>query len=275
MVGARKPYDVRMSDSRGGPGDPYSRVEYRRVIAWDARIAREGPWLLRLLDLGPDRSVVDLGCGTGEHVAFLARNGARAVGLDRSESMIEAARDHERRGEGRFFLTPVEDASALLTGEPRFGLALCLGNVLPHLLDDAELDRFLGAAAGLVAPGGRLLIQIVNYVRIREQGVRTLPVNVRTQDDGTEIVFLRVLTPLDHGRILFVPATLVLDPTAEEPLRVESSRRVELRAWTHEELGPALRRAGFDAAWRGDMRDGPYEASTSHDLVIVATRRPG
>ena len=48
-----------MSQEPRGPGDPYSRVEYRRVIAWDRRIAREGPFLRRLLQSAPDRSVLD------------------------------------------------------------------------------------------------------------------------------------------------------------------------------------------------------------------------
>ena len=66
------------------------------------RIEREGPFLRRLLDAAPDRSVLDLGCGTGEHTAFFADEGARAVGVDRSEAMLTAARDHEAAGRGRF-----------------------------------------------------------------------------------------------------------------------------------------------------------------------------
>ena len=95
----------------------------------------------------PERSVIDLGWGTGEHVAFFSNEEVRAVGLDRSEAMIEAARDYEETGKGRFVLGDATEARAALGNEPPFGLAICLGNVLPpHVTEDAELARFLAAA---------------------------------------------------------------------------------------------------------------------------------
>ena len=69
-----------MTETPHRPDDPYSRVNYRRLIAWEPRITREAPFLLSLLDRAPDRSVIDLGCGTGEHVAFFADADVRAVG---------------------------------------------------------------------------------------------------------------------------------------------------------------------------------------------------
>ena len=80
-----------MSAAPHRPDDPYSRVNYRRLIAWEKRIAREGPFLRSLLGRAPERSVIDIGCGTGEHVAFFSAAGARAVGLDRSEAMLKEA----------------------------------------------------------------------------------------------------------------------------------------------------------------------------------------
>ena len=38
--------------------DPYSRVEYRRLIAWPKRIQREWSLLERVLSSGPSRRVV-------------------------------------------------------------------------------------------------------------------------------------------------------------------------------------------------------------------------
>lgn len=260
-----------MSQEPRGPGDPYSRVEYRRVIAWDRRIAREGPFLRRLLDAAPDRSVLDLGCGTGEHVAFFAGRGARAVGLDRSEKMIEAAKEHEARGQGRFVLGEAADAAALLADEPPFGLVICLGNMLPHLQDERALEAFLAVVRAQLLPAGRVLLQLLNYDRIVDLPVRTLPVNVRAGEDGREIVFVRVMQPLPENRLAFFPTTLELDPTADEPVRVKSTRRVDLRAWRADELSVRLEQHGFHVTRYGDMTGGPFERMQSSDTVLVGT----
>lgn len=257
-----------------GPGDLYSRADYRRMVAWGKRIERERPFLERLLEAAPDRSVVDLGCGTGEHVAFFATIADRAVGIDASPSMIEAARDHEDRGAARFLLGDARDAPRLLDGERGYGLVVCLGNVLPHLREEDELDAFLGAAHEVLAPGGMFLVQILNYARILDLGERHLPLSFRDGDDGKEIVFLRLMTPEDEDRVLFFPTTLEVDPAAEEPVRVVRTKRVSLRPWRATELSTRLRHIGFDVRLHGDMQGGPYEPAVSTDLVLVATRSP-
>lgn len=261
-----------MTEDPHSPDDPYSRVTYRRLIAWDKRIAREAPFLLSLLDRVPDRSVIDLGCGTGEHVAFFAELNVRAVGLDRSEAMIKAAKDHQAAGKGHFVLGDALAARAPLGEESPFGLAICLGNMLPHIMEDTDLVRFLASAHDILRPGGLLLIQILNYEGILATGKRHLPVNVRPGDDGKEIVFLRLISPGTAGRVVFFPATLELDPDADEPLSITMSRRVELRAWTRADLTPALAAAGFDAVFHGDMTGGVFVLEDSADLVVVAMR---
>src|SRR5215510_14947253 len=41
---------------------------------------------------GTVRSILDLGCGTGNHVLALAEKGYKLVGVDRSARMLDAAR---------------------------------------------------------------------------------------------------------------------------------------------------------------------------------------
>jgi len=47
--------------------DPYSRLNYRRLIAWPERIEREWPFFEKLLHKAPSNRLLDLGCGSGEH----------------------------------------------------------------------------------------------------------------------------------------------------------------------------------------------------------------
>jgi len=251
--------------------DPYARSEYRRLIAWEARIKREGPFLTEALERAPERSVLDVGCGTGEHTAFFARLGARSMGIDRSEEMISRAKDYEARSEGRFLLGDVTRAPELRK-EPPFGLAICLGNMLPHIIEEATLEALLNAVRDALLPGGLLVLQILNYRRILDQGIRHLPVNFREGDGEEEIVFLRLIKPVSSQRILFFPTTLVVDAEGSEPVSVRRTKRVELRPWTAEQLVPAFEGAGFQVELHGDLEGGEFVEQESHDLVLVAVR---
>lgn len=255
--------------------DPYHRVDYRRMIAWPARIEREAPLLRAVLGSAPEPSVLDLGCGTGEHADFLAAQGFRTVGVDRSEAQIGKAREYEgRHGEaGPRFLLGDFTALGDHTDE-RFGGAIWLGNGLPHLEDD-QLATLLDGLGQRLLPGGVLLLQLLNYERIRSQGIRHLPLNFRQDPAGPgEIVFLRLMTLDGDRHVRFNPMTLVLRPGEEPSAELKGASEVRLRTWSRGELVEALDSAGFVArATHGDMTGGAFEPEASTDLVMVAERR--
>jgi SAM-dependent methyltransferase len=260
--------------SRSRADDPYRRLSYRRLIAWPQRLERERPFLEGELTKAPEPSLLDLGCGTGEHAALFASLGWRTVGVDRSEEMIEKSRDYEDRhppNGPRFVRGDFAELPTLV--DESFGAALCLGNVLPHV-EDAELERSLTAWAARLLPGARLILQLVNYERLREQGLRHLPINFREHPEGEgEIVFVRLVTPAGARHVLFHPTTLELRPGDEPPLEIKATKEVRLRSWTLPELEPLFVAAGFsvDAVY-GDMAQGAFDRSSSSDLVIVLVR---
>ncbi|MCH7664839.1 MAG: class I SAM-dependent methyltransferase [Acidobacteria bacterium] len=261
---------------------PYSRLNYRRLIAWPERIKREWPFLEREISRSPERSVIDLGSGTGEHARHLASQGVRTLGVDRSGEQIAKARDFENEFPyGPTFLEGDVTEVGRLTSE-HFGLALCLGNVLPHFEDD-ELEETLRQTARILLPDGRLLIQLLNYERIFSQRIRYLPLNFRDNPEADgEIAFLRLLRFHDEGghedlddqrHIWFYPTTLALRPGTDRPVEVQASREVRLRAWKRKELETLLPANGFEiTALYGDMTGGAYEEETSSDLVLVAVK---
>jgi len=249
--------------------DRYSRLQYRRFVAWPARIRREEPFLLGVLAAGPERSLLDLGCGTGEHALHFAAAGFRVVGVDLEPSQIEVANREARDLSARFVTGDLAHLPDL--GE-RFGTALCIGNTLVHLLEEEDLAAACRGVHAALLPGGSWVVQILNYAAILGGGKRHLPLNFQTEG-AAELVFLRLLRGLPDRRIQFVPTTLRLDPAADPPVVVLASRCVTLRAWVRADLDPALRDAGFSAVrWYGDMTGGDFDADTSSDLVFVATR---
>lgn len=258
------------------PNDPYSRLDYRRVIAWPERLVREKPLFTRLFASAPERSVVDLGCATGEHAFLFASLGMLVTGIDRSEEQVRAAREtaDDAVERPRFLSGDLRHLDAVLE-DARFGAAVCIGNTLPHLQTPADLDLFLGGLARHLLPHAPFLLQILNYRRILDAKVRALPVNVRTGErPGEEIVFLRLMTPRPDGSLLFHPTTLRYRPGAEPPLEIVSAREVHLHPWTLEELEPAMTRHGLRVEeTRGGMRDEPYLPAESPDLVLLARRQ--
>lgn len=252
------------------PLDPYSRLHYRRLIAWPERIEREAPFLEREAGCGPERSLLDLGCGSGEHARFFAERGYRVLGLDASAAQIRLAGEVPLPPDLRF---EVGDMAKLGDAtQERFGTVLTLGNSLVHLLDHEALAAACAGVRAALLPGGAWLVQVLNYERLRSRSVRALPVNVRP-GEGEEIVFLRLLRALPGGLMEFIPVTLSLSPESDPPVRLVTSRVVLHRGWTRDELAPALARAGFAAtAWHGDMAGAPFDPETSSDLVFVARR---
>ena len=67
----------------------WDAVAYRRVGAF---VPALGEAALDLLDPQPGERILDIGCGDGTLTARIVERGARVVGIDSSDSMIEAAR---------------------------------------------------------------------------------------------------------------------------------------------------------------------------------------
>lgn len=252
---------------RPEPADPYARLSYRRLIAWPARIQREAPFLGEVLAGAPSRRLLDLGCGTGEHARFLQGEGFEVTGVDASEAQLAQARE---AGPGPEFVKG--DLAAL--GEAvkgPFGGAISLGNGLPHLFAE-EMSRFLAGLAKLLLPGSPVLFQLLNYDRILDQRITSLPLNVR-EDEGERVVFLRLMDPRPDGSVLFNPTSLRWRPGAEPPVEVVAGKNVLLKGWRRAELAAALAAAGLRVeAVFGGMRREAWEAATSPDTVVLARR---
>lgn len=81
------------------------------------------------------RSVLDLGCGTGQLALYFLERGYRVVGLDLSPAMLDWARRNASRyvedGRARF----VEGDASDFTVNERFGLVVSTFDTLNHLPD--------------------------------------------------------------------------------------------------------------------------------------------
>ncbi len=113
--------------------------------------------------------ILDLGCGTGEHVNALSRLGFDACGLDSSPDMIAEAKR-------RFPLSSFEqgDFRKFSTQVP-FDLLICLRGSLGYLHDDSSILGFMKSALSSLNPGGLLALEIWNANPILKIGRGRIP----------------------------------------------------------------------------------------------------
>lgn len=250
--------------------DAYGRLAYRGLIAWPERLQREAPLLRRVLGQGPSRTVLDLGCGSGEHSRFLQALGFEATGLDLSAAQVEAARAADPGG--RYLQGSLTDLPQVVS-DPH-GAALCLGNTLPHLCEEEELRACFSGLARCLRPGAPFLLQLLNYDRILDRGERSFPLVLRPGEaEGESTVFLRLMTHHGNGRLTFTPANLRYRPGTATPLELIAAQDVSLRGWRRAELEPLLREAGFQVVEvLGSMTDEAWSPMSS-DLVLVGIRQ--
>ena len=245
-------------------------MDYRRLIAWPERIEREWPFLAQVLADAPARTVLDLGAGTGEHSRFFAEQGLDVVGVDSSPAMLDAASDKPIPDNLRFLNADIADIGAI--DVPPIGAAVCLGNTLPHLAD-GDLRRLAQGLAAKLLPGAPLVVQVLNYERIRARKIRHLPLNFREADDGGEIIFLRLVDVKSDGTVTFTPTTLRYRPNQDPPVEVVQSRTLRLHGWTWVEIWDVFSAAGFERSQLFGGFDGsPFKPAESPDLIAVIRR---
>lgn len=126
-------------------GDPGLMQELTAEI-----VAKLREWEL----LGPERAVLDFGCGTGRVMAAISREVARVTGIDASERMVELA----RAGGAEVF--HAADLSAV-AGQ-RFDTVLAVDS-MPYVIEAGMEARIWGQVYEALSPDGAWLILNYSY----------------------------------------------------------------------------------------------------------------
>src|SRR3989344_662141 len=99
------------------------------------RLEHESPDLLKLFKENNVKSVIDIGCGTGDHSIEFAKQGFNMVGIDRSRGMIEESNrrkesiSSEAKERVTFYYGDLEEKIAGLN--EKFDAAIFMGNTIP------------------------------------------------------------------------------------------------------------------------------------------------
>jgi trans-aconitate methyltransferase len=117
-----------------------------------------GRELVGLLAPRAGERILDVGCGTGQLTAEIARSGAKVIGIDSSQTMITEARRHY--ADLRFELADV------LSLNDREEFDAVFSNAALHWVREAEAA--VVAVARALKPGGRLVAELGGRGNVQE-----------------------------------------------------------------------------------------------------------
>jgi len=143
---------------------------YREVFPLQAAQAN---FVLESFPDSANLSLLDVGCGTGDLTLELSKSFSRVTGIDLDSAMLEFARESAPENTVFQNLNMLEIKRRF--GEDSFDGVLCFGNTLVHLDEPESISTFLQHARAVIGKKGKLLIQLINYDRILDQNIKTLP----------------------------------------------------------------------------------------------------
>lgn len=159
------------------------------------RAQRRANLLAELAELGPGRTVLELGCGTGLFTELFAATGATVVAIDVSEDLLEQARCRQTWPPGIRFVAA--DAERLEFPAESFD-AVIGSSVLHH----CDLERALAEAFRVLKPGGRLAFAEPNMLNPQiflQRHVRLLRELAGESPDETAFVRWKLQTALEQS----------------------------------------------------------------------------
>lgn len=248
---------------------------YDISFSWDQRLGEEIPFVVNYLKKYKAKAVLDLGCGTGEHTLALAKRGFKVTGVDQNEEMLASAWEKWEKQEEKikknvkFLQMTIGETSSLK--DRQFDATICLGNMLPNVLDyDKEflsLKKVLGKKAVFI-------IQIKNFDQVLAEEEKFISLDFSYGESPEqwekEYAFLRFYDFRPDGLLNFNVETLASDGRFWHSYGVETNLQ---RPILKKDLSRVLTKLGFSKIRLfGSFKGERYNKETSPLLIAVATR---
>ena len=215
------------------------------------------------------RTVLDLGCGTGNHAIPLARRGYEVCGVDRSPGMLQRARDKAPRVGGielDFVLGDLRDVSLGRS----FDACLLMFAVLGYQTTNQDVARTLDNAQRHLKPGGVFVFDVWNGTAVLSEGPSE---RMRVLFDGDRRLIRFSSGTVDPGRHLCHVRIHQL-ALAGTQIVSEAEETHAMRYFFPLEIELFLDHAGFDIIEMAsfDKEQGPLDQQ-AWNMLVVARRR--
>ncbi|MFG0329278.1 MAG: class I SAM-dependent methyltransferase [Phycisphaerales bacterium] len=216
----------------------YDRFYAAKGKDYDAESAKVLDFIeARRKGAGPLRSLLDVACGTGQHLSRFERRIESVAGVDLDPKMIEVARARAPRAEFR-----VGDMRDFDFDGRTFDAVTCLFSSIGYLLSNEALEDAIATMARHLAPGGVLVVEPwIAPDQYKEGGVYSIFI------DDADFKAARLTTTERDGRTSILHFHYLIG-TAEDGVKYLTERHVST-LFTRAEHEAAFRAAGLEVEY--------------------------
>lgn len=224
-------------------------------------------FLLETLQYG-DR-VLDAACGTGTYSIPMNKKGANVVGVDLDSTMIEKAKSKVKNYNHNVqFLEGNMIHLKERFGKESFNIIFCIGNSIVHLESKKQIEAVIKDYYEMLKEKGILIIQIINYDRIIEQGITELPL-IHRKEEGVK--FIRTYEYLSSEEKIYFKTKIIVNEDGNGEI-IEEDSVITLIPLLKDEIYNMFVKAGFNKIdVFGGFNKAQYN-SESYALIIRAIK---
>lgn len=255
------------------------------TVDWENRFKHELPDLIPVFEKNKVKTILDIGCGTGQFSIELANRGYSVVGVDLSSRMIEEANSNKlklrRKSTGDVSFWNKEAEDFLFDFDLTFDAILFMSNSLSYNTNNYR--HVIKRSANSLSNNGIMIFQIKNFIKSIQVNKKLVNFNIISPEDdkAREYAFIEFLDDPVMNKTVF--RNLIMLVSEHEKWKW-SGQRNTLMAYTDEErVRSVLENEGFNKIETfGSAFDGkhwdypfrkPFDPLQSDWLNVIASKK--
>jgi SAM-dependent methyltransferase len=211
-------------------------------------------------------TVLDMTCGTGSQVFYLAERGYQVVGSDFSPALIKNARAKAHKlGKDITFIDG--DMRDLQVG--KFDAVITIFNAIGHLTK-ADFEKTLQNIHTNLKDGGVYIFDIFNLQAITDDIINDFKMDVESFVNGIKIRNIQN-SEIDkkNGLLISHDHYMIFKDDSEPEIH---NNTFSLQIYTNEELQEILTKNGFEMIHQYDMEGNDFIADKSLNILVLARK---
>ncbi len=220
-------------------------------------------FLIDITNLKQGDSVLDVPCGVGRHSLEFAKHGAKVIGVDISKDCLKIARDKFKHKNVQYLHGDMQNLKKF---KGRFDLVVNLFTSFGYFFTDEENFRVLKSMASCLAPGGKVIVNLIDrdWILPIYQPVRWSEVDGRMVMEASRY----------DKKSKYNESQMVMVNKKFSPPKLEHYHYHRVRLYSKSEMVGLMRKAGLtNIKVYGDFDGGPYKKGKSTHPIYVGTKK--